>query len=80
MKPYFLCRNKTLEYSEIYPEQLTLEHFLLYNYRSSTLGGISRNIGRLLQQCSHQNQDSIRPYISTFKKTQQQKKVEQILH
>ncbi len=41
--PYFLCRNKTSEYSEC-REQLTLEHFLLYNYRSSTLPGISRNM------------------------------------
>jgi hypothetical protein len=51
MKPYFLCRNKTSEYSEIYCEQLTSEHFLLYNYRSSSLRGISQNIGRLLRQC-----------------------------
>ncbi len=52
VRPYFLYRNKTLEYSEIYREQLTSEHFLLYNYRSSTLPGISRNIGRLLGQCA----------------------------
>ncbi len=49
--PYFLYRNKTSEYSE-YCEELTSEHFLLYNYRSSTLPGISQNIGRLLRQCN----------------------------
>ncbi len=47
-------RDKTSEYSEIYREQLTLEHFLPYNYRSSTLPRISRNIGQLLRQCSEQ--------------------------
>jgi hypothetical protein len=40
--PYFLCRNKTSEYSKIYSEQLTSEHFLLYNYRSSTLREVYR--------------------------------------
>ncbi len=52
-RPYFLNRNKTSEYSQIYCEQLPSEHFLPYNYRSSTstLPGISRNIGQLLQQC-----------------------------
>ncbi len=49
---YFLYRNKTSEYSEIYHEQLTSEPFLPYNYRSSTLPRISRNIGRLLRQCT----------------------------
>jgi hypothetical protein len=49
---YFQYRYKTSEYSEIYPEQLTLKPFLPYNYRSSTLPGISRNIGWLLRQCS----------------------------
>jgi hypothetical protein len=34
-------------------EQLTSVHFLLYNYRSSTLRRISRNIGRLLRQCEY---------------------------
>ncbi len=48
----FFRSNKTSEYSEKYCEQLTSEHFPLYNYRSSTLRGISRNIGRLLWQCS----------------------------
>jgi hypothetical protein len=48
---FFLHRNNTSEYSEIYCEQLTSKHFLPYNYRSSTLPGISRNIGRLLRQC-----------------------------
>jgi hypothetical protein len=48
---YFLYSNKTPEYSEIYHEQLTSEPFLPYNYRSSTLPRISRNIGRLLRQC-----------------------------
>jgi hypothetical protein len=48
----FLYRNITSEFSEIYREQLTSESFLLYNYRSSTLPGISRNIGRLLGQCT----------------------------
>jgi hypothetical protein len=48
----FLSSDKTLEYSEIYHEQLTSEHFLPYNYRSFTLPAISRNIGRLLRQCS----------------------------
>jgi hypothetical protein len=48
--PYFLYRNITSEYSEINCEQLTSEPFLPYNYRSSTLPGISRNIGRLLRQ------------------------------
>jgi hypothetical protein len=52
MRPYFLYCNKTSEYSEIYRQQLTSEHFLLYNYRSSTLWGISWNISRLLRQCS----------------------------
>ncbi len=51
-EPFFQCRDKTSEYSEIYREQLTSEHFLPYNYRSSTLPRISRNIGRLLRQCS----------------------------
>ncbi len=50
-KPFFQYRDKTSEYSEIYSEQLTSEHFLPYNYRSSTLPRISRNIGRLLRQC-----------------------------
>jgi hypothetical protein len=45
---FYYIAIKTSEYSEIYHEQLTLEHFLPYNYRSSTLLGISRNIGRLL--------------------------------
>jgi hypothetical protein len=48
---FFSNRNKTSEYSEIYREQLTSEHILPYNYRSSTLPGISRNISRLLRQC-----------------------------
>ncbi len=48
----FLRSKKTAEYSEIYSEELTSEHLPLYNYRSSTLRGISRNIGRLLWQCS----------------------------
>ncbi len=48
---FFQYRDKTSEYSEIYHEQLTSEHFLPYNYRSSTLPRISRNIGRLLRQC-----------------------------
>jgi hypothetical protein len=39
-----LYRDKTLEYSEIYRKQLTLEHFFPYNYSSSTLPAISRNI------------------------------------
>jgi hypothetical protein len=52
VRPYFLYRNKTLEYSEICREQLTSEPFLPDNCRSSTLPGISRNIGRLLRQCS----------------------------
>jgi hypothetical protein len=38
--------------TEIYHEQFTSEPLLPYNYRSSTLPGISRNIGRLLRQCS----------------------------
>jgi hypothetical protein len=50
-QPFFQYRDKTSEYSEIYREQLTSEHFLPYNYRSSTLPRISRNIGRLLRQC-----------------------------
>ncbi len=50
-EPFFFA-IKTSEYSEIYREQLTSEHFLPYNYRSSTLPGISRNIGWLLRQCS----------------------------
>jgi hypothetical protein len=50
-QPFFQYRDKTSEYSEIYHEQLTSEHFLPYNYRSSTLPRISRNIGRLLRQC-----------------------------
>ncbi len=49
---FFQYRDKTSEYSEIYREQLTSEHFLPYNYRSSTLPRISRNIGRLLRQCT----------------------------
>jgi hypothetical protein len=49
--PYFFFSQKTSEYSEIYCKQLTSEHFLPYNYRSSTLPGISRNIGWLLRQC-----------------------------
>ncbi len=32
MRPYFLYRNKTSEYSEIYLEQLSSEHFLPNNY------------------------------------------------
>ncbi len=44
----------TSEYSKIYREQLTSEHFLPYNYRSSTLPRISRNIGRLLRQCGEE--------------------------
>ncbi len=48
--PFFVSQLN-LGYSEIYSEQLTSEHFLLYNYRSSTLRRISRNIGRLLRQC-----------------------------
>ncbi len=48
---YFLYLNNTLENSKIYCEQLTSEHFLPYNYRSSTLPVIYRNIGWLLQQC-----------------------------
>ncbi len=48
---FFQYRDKTSEYSEIYREQLTSEHFLPYNYRSSTLPRIFRNIGRLLRQC-----------------------------
>ncbi len=51
-KLFFQYRDKTSEYSEIYREQLTSEHFLPYNYRSSTLPRISRNIGRLLRQCT----------------------------
>ncbi len=47
----FFRSNKTSECSEIYCEQLTSEHFPLYNYRSSTLRGISWNIGRLFRQC-----------------------------
>ncbi len=47
----FLNRIKTSEYSEIYRELLTSERFPLYNYRSSTLRGMSRNICRLLRQC-----------------------------
>jgi hypothetical protein len=50
-EPFFSFAKKTSEYSEIYREQLTSEYFHLYNYRSSTLPGISRNIGRLLRQC-----------------------------
>ncbi len=53
--PYILYRNITSEYSEIYREQLTSEPFLQYNYRSSTLPGISRNIGRPLRQCTLKN-------------------------
>jgi hypothetical protein len=49
---FFRYYNKTSEYSEMYREQLTSEHFLPYKYRSSTLPGISRNIGRLLRQCT----------------------------
>jgi hypothetical protein len=49
---FFSFAKKTSEYSEIYREQLTSEHFLPYNYRSSTLPGISRNIGRFLRQCT----------------------------
>ncbi len=49
---YFINFNKTSEYSEIYHELLTSEHFPLYNYRSSTLPCISWNIGRLLRQCT----------------------------
>ncbi len=49
---YFLNCKKTSEYSEIYCELLTSEHLPLYNYRSSTLRGLSRNIGRLLRQCT----------------------------
>jgi hypothetical protein len=48
---YFISRHKTSEYSEIYCELLTSEHFPLYNYRSSTLPRISRNISKLLRQC-----------------------------
>jgi hypothetical protein len=48
---YFSYRNKTSEYSEIYRKQLTSGHFPLYNYRSSTLRGISWNIDRLLRHC-----------------------------
>ena len=57
-EPFFQYRDKTSEYSEIYREQLTSEHFLPYNYRSSTLLRISRNIGRLLRQCgpTHETQ------------------------
>jgi hypothetical protein len=51
-EPFFQYRDKTSEYSEIYREQLTSEHFLPYNYRSSTLPRISRNIVRLLGQCT----------------------------
>jgi hypothetical protein len=36
-EPFFQYRDKTSEYFEIYREQLTSEHFLPYNYRSSTL-------------------------------------------
>jgi hypothetical protein len=50
--PFFQYRDKTSEYSEIYREQSTSEHFLPYNYRSSTLPRISRNIGWLLRQCA----------------------------
>ncbi len=49
----FFRSYKTSEYSEIHCEQLTSEHFPLYNYRSSTLRGISRNIGQLLRQCRY---------------------------
>ncbi len=51
MRLFSYCK-KTSEYSEIYREQLTSEHFPPCNYRSSTLPGISRNIGRLLRQCT----------------------------
>ncbi len=57
---YFYYRNKTSEYSEIYREQLTSEPFLPYNNRSSTLPGISRNIGQLLRQCTSSWQLRIR--------------------
>ncbi len=52
---YFIKFNKTSEYSVIYRELLTSEHFPLYNYRSSTLPCISLNIGRLLRQCRWQS-------------------------
>jgi hypothetical protein len=55
MYPFFQYCDKTSEYSEIYHKQLTSEHFLPYNYRSSTLPHISRNIGRLLRQCGQVN-------------------------
>ncbi len=58
---FFFFRKKTSEYSEIYREQLTSEHFLPYNYRSSTLSGISRNISRLLRQCG------IDPSVKNFR-------------
>jgi hypothetical protein len=58
--PFFQYRDKTSEYSEIYREQLTSEHFLPYNYRSSTLLRISRNIGRLLRQCMHMYNNPVR--------------------
>jgi hypothetical protein len=48
----FFYRNKTSEYTKIYHEQLTSEHFLPYKHRPSTLPDISRNISRLLRQCS----------------------------
>jgi hypothetical protein len=57
-EPFFQYRDKTSEYSEIYREQLTSEHFLPYNYRSSTLLRISRNIGRLLRQCGGRREES----------------------
>ncbi len=48
---YFFLHNNTSDYSEIHLEHLSSELFLLYNYRASTLRGISRKIGWLLWQC-----------------------------
>jgi hypothetical protein len=61
-EPFIQYRDKTSECSEIYREQLTSEHFLPYNYRSSKLLRISRNIGRLLRQCAYYLDIAIRPH------------------
>ncbi len=62
VRPCFLYRNKTSEYSEIYIEQLTSEPFLPYNHRSSTLPVISQNIGQLLRQCSGIHPNTFEPH------------------
>ncbi len=61
---HIFCRRKTSEYFAIHLEYFTSEYFLLYNYSTSTLQGISRKIGRLLGQCSSGRFSTI--YVRSF--------------